>query len=207
VVVAKDLVDLEDAVEELVVGGVAARRVLEEREDREVRRRDLVAHDEVAAAQQALEDPEAVLHALRLPLDDVVVRLLVLELQLDRVRRPLPDLVEPVDEQVHLGFPRRVGGEDRRVRVGLFEIPEDADRVDHDGALVVDHRDQALAADDLDLTAVVVGDLNGLDLQALVGESEGDALDVRRVGRPVKPDHRLPDSRSERSRSASFLAR
>jgi hypothetical protein len=49
--------------------------------------------------------------------DPVVVGPVALQLFLDRVRRQLPDLVEPVEEDVELGAPCGVAREEGRVRV------------------------------------------------------------------------------------------
>jgi hypothetical protein len=67
------------------------------------------------------------------------------QLGLDRVRRRLPDAVEPVNEHGQLGAPRLVGGVQPRLGVATLEVADDLDRVDDDGAAVVDDRNEPLA--------------------------------------------------------------
>src|SRR2546425_5459976 len=107
VAVTKGLVLDEDLVEPLIVTRrKPERRVLEERERHDVRDAE-VAVEVVPTLQQLLEDVERGAHA-RAELGDACrVRLRLLLLGRDEVRRPLPEHVEPVDEELRL---RAAGG-------------------------------------------------------------------------------------------------
>ena len=64
----------------------------------------------------------------------------------DRVRRALPDAVEPVAEDPHLGTPRRVAGDEGRIREALLQPVEDDGRVDDDLVAGEQHGDEPLPA-------------------------------------------------------------
>ncbi|MDQ3409994.1 MAG: hypothetical protein M3469_08450, partial [Actinomycetota bacterium] len=111
------------------------------------------------------------------------------ELRLDLVGRPFPDSVEPVDEDEHLGTTCLIGGVQRRDGVALLEVTDDLHRVDHHGAVVLQDRDEPLAADALHLAAIAVVDDDRLDGEPLVGERQRDAFYVGRERGAVEPDH------------------
>lgn len=92
------------------------------------------------------------------------------QLRRDLVGRPLPDLVEPVDEDEHLGA-RVIRRVERRIGVALLEVADDLHRADHDAAVVVDDRNESLAADALDLVAIAVVDDDRLDRDLLVASA------------------------------------
>ena len=98
--------------------GSRSLRVLQEREGGAVGRGE-VAEEVVAAVEQLLEHVEPLTHAPAEGGDTVVVGILALQLVLDRVRRHLPDLVEPVEEYVELGSPGGIAREQRRVGMPL----------------------------------------------------------------------------------------
>ena len=126
------------------------------------------------------------------------------ELGLDRVRRHLPDAVEPVDEHLHLGPPGRVGRVERRVGEAALEVLDDPGRVGDAEAVVVEHRHQVLAArvaDGRPVGRVAHDDLGG---DPLVAEREPHPLDVRRVRDRVEaqaPAHTVMSSRKWASSS------
>lgn len=67
--VAQRLVVIEDPVDGLVVDGLAGARVLEDGARGQVRGRELVAHEVIAALEQALEEIEVLVHLRREPSD------------------------------------------------------------------------------------------------------------------------------------------
>ena len=80
-----------------------------------------------------------------------------------------------------------------------------------DVVAVDEHRHEILAAELAQRRAVGLVDLDGLHLEALVGERERDPLDVRGVLEAVEPEHRrvrrtVDRRRGRASRSASWLA-
>jgi hypothetical protein len=113
-----------------------------------------------------------------------------LELGLDRVRRVLVDALEPLDEHVHLGTPRRVDRKQRRLGVAALEVAHDRDGVIDHLAGVLDHRHQALAADVLDGPPVGVLDQDRLRVDALESQGQAHALAVRRPLGTVKAHRR-----------------
>ena len=144
-------------------------RVLDERERGEVGRADPVAHQVVAAVEQRLEDVEAGLDQ-RHPGASTAAGsgAAALELGLELVGGRLPDAVEPVEEELHLGAPGRIGRETAAARGGAARGSA--------GSAVSRRRPRRPAeitgtspwpGDPLDLGAVVVVDDHGLDLEAL----------------------------------------
>src|SRR2546430_15598744 len=81
--------------------------VLEERKCDHVGDSEL-AVEVVAPVEQALEGVERAAHARTELVDAAPVRLRPFELGGDQVRRPLPEAVEPVDEDRDLRTPRRL---------------------------------------------------------------------------------------------------
>lgn len=109
----------------------------------------------------------------------------LLLLRCDQVRRPLPDVVEPVHEDAHLGATRRLVRKERRVGDALLEPIDDHRRVAQDLIPVDEHRDETLAAHILDGRAVIRVDVDPLDLDRLVPGCERDPLDIGREGNSV----------------------
>jgi hypothetical protein len=107
-------------------------------------------------------------------------RLRLLELVCDRVRRPFPDAVEPVDEDLDLCPAGLIGREEGRLGMALLQQRDDRRRVGDDLVTVDEYRHQGLAAHRLDGRPVGGIDVDPFDLEALVPCGEGDALDVRR---------------------------
>ena len=95
-----------------------------------------VAHEVVAAVEQRLEPVQPPAQLLGPGGDPRLVGRRAGELGLDRVRRALPDAVEPVDEDVDLGAPRGVGGPERRVGAAASSQRDDPHRVGDDLVLV-----------------------------------------------------------------------
>ena len=108
-----------------------------------------------------------------------------LELVGDQVRGPLPELVEPVDEDLHLGAPRGVARVERRLGMPALQPLENARGVGDDLVAVDEHRHEPLAAHRLDRRPVVRVDVDPFELDTLVARGERDALDVRRERDPV----------------------
>ena len=122
----------EDEVELVGVGLVVDEAVLEERKRRAVGRREL-PEEVVAPGEQPLEELERPRQLPAELVDPLRIGLRLAPLRLDLVRRPLPDPVEPVEEDVELGTARLVLREERRLRLQRFEVAEDDRRVrDHD---------------------------------------------------------------------------
>ncbi len=184
----KGLVLDEDVVKALVVLGRSAEyRVLEERECKHVCGSEL-AEEIVAPIEQILEERDRAAHPYG-ELDDtcsVGARLLLFGG--DQVRRPLPDVVEPLDEDAHLCAARRVARKKRRIGNAPLEPLDDRRRVADDLDAVDEYRDERLAADVLDGRAVVRIDVDPLDGDGLVPGSERDPLDIRRERNPVDAD-------------------
>lgn len=178
---------LGDAMEELNVGRLAPERVLEEWERRPVGRGER-AEQVVVLRQHVLEPVEPGGHLRFQLLDPRRVGIWLCQLGFDLVWRPLPDAVEPVDEDARLRPLRPLRRIQRRVGICLLEILEDRRRIGDYALAVDDHRDERLAAHSHDLTAVVGVDPDRFDIEALVREGEGDALDVGRVPDAVRPD-------------------
>ena len=175
----------EDAVKELVViRRKAEHGVLEKRERHHIRRSE-VAVEIVAAGEQLFEAGDRRAHPLRELRKSDGIWLRPFELGGDQVRRPLPDLVEPVDEDAHLRRARRIAREERRLRNVGFEPLDDGGRVDDHLVAVDENRHERLAADRLDRRAVGRVDVDPLDLDALVPRGKRDPLDVRRERDPI----------------------
>ena len=100
----------QNLVEPLIVVGVGIDRILEERERDHVRDAE-VAEQKVALVQQRLEEVER-----GRDLRAVGARILA---AVDEIRRPLPDLVEPFDEDVDLGAACVVGINTAVAGIGL----------------------------------------------------------------------------------------
>src|SRR5204862_3220135 len=120
-----------DAVEQVLVRLVVEERVLQERERCAVRRREL-AEEEVAASEQPLEEVEAAAQLLGELRDRSCIRLGATQLRLERVRRSLPDPVEPVQEDVQLRPARRLARKELRLGRELLEVAQDRGRVRHE---------------------------------------------------------------------------
>src|SRR5437764_6350319 len=105
----------EDRMEAVVVAvGQAENRVLEERKRHYVGDAEL-AVEIVAPGEQALEDLERGPHAPAELRDPRGVWRRALLLVRDQVRRALPDVVEPVDEDLHLGATGGIPRVERRL--------------------------------------------------------------------------------------------
>ncbi len=178
----------EDPVEDLVVPRRQAEDgVFEERE------RDHVSDAEfpvevIPPVEQILEDVERRAHARPQLLDAARVRVRCLELGRDQVRGPLPELVEPVDENLHLRAPRGLARIERWFGVPALQPRENAWGVRDDLVAVDEHRDEPLAAHRLDGRAVIRVDVDPLDCDRLVSGCERDPLDVGREGNSVDAD-------------------
>ena len=111
------------------------------------------------------------------------------KLRLDGVGRHLPDAVEPVDEDVGL---RAAGGilrpERRGGPVGL-EMGQDDHGVDDHAAVVLEHRNQLLAADGAYAAAVRGIVVDPVDREVLVGRRERHALHVGGERDPMHAQH------------------
>jgi hypothetical protein len=151
---------------------------------------EVVPHQVVAAAQQRLEQVERARHLARQQADPLAVGVRLAELGLDLVGRTLPHAVEPLDEHEHLGAARLVVRVQGRIGVELVEVADDRHRIDHDRAVVVEDRHQALAAHLLHQSAVPVVDHDRLEGEPLVRQREGHALDVGRERGPEQADQR-----------------
>ena len=97
----------------------------------------------------------------------------------------LPDVVEPRDEDLHLGPPRGLARVERRLGHAALEPVDDRGRVAHHLVAVDDDRYERLAAHRLDGRAVEWVDVDPFELEALVAGGERDAFDVRGVRDPV----------------------
>ena len=117
--------------------------------------------------------------------DAARVRLRLLLLGRDQVRRALPDAVEPRDEDLHLGTARGLARVERRLGNAPLEPLDDGRRVAENLVAVDEHRHERLPAHRLDRGAVARIDVDPLELDALVAGCERDALDVRRERNPV----------------------
>ena len=162
--------------------------VLEERERGHVGSGERVAEEVVATVEERLEavergrDP-----ALELG-DPPAVRLRHQLLRGDQVRRPLPDLVEPVEEAAKLFAACGVAREERRLGEALLQVLEDPRRVVQDEVAVDENGHELLAADLAGRAAVRRVDVDPLDRHALVRERERHALNVRRERNPVNAE-------------------
>ena len=149
----------------------------------------------VAPGQHLLEEVEVVPHcpAESLHPAHVALPLWLLELLGDLVRRPLPDPVEPVDEEEAIGPAAGVLRVERR-RVGevLLEVEDDLHRVDHHALAVDQDRHQVLPADPSNFGSIARRDGDRFRSELLVGERQGDPLDVGRVLDPVELEHLSP---------------
>ena len=198
--VESEVVD-EDPVEEPWVVVLVEEREAEEGKGRGVGGREL-AEEVLAPGEECFEELERCGQLDPQLLDSREIRARAGELGLDLVRRPLPDTVEPVDEEARLGPSSRVARVERRVGEALLEMLEDARGVGDDRVAVHEHRDELLAADLPNGGAVVGIHRHGLDLEPLVREREGDALDVRRKLEAIEPQHVC-----DNARPAGFLPR
>ena len=195
--------------------------VLEERERGHVGGRQLVAEEVVAAGEERLEaverggDPPSS-SAIR-----AAVRLGLLLLGCDQVRRPLPDLVEPVEEDPQLLAARGVGREERRLRKALLEVLEDARRVVQDEVAVDEDGHELLAADRDDRAPVGRVDVDPLDRARSCGRARarrarrwsrrgsGRARSAGRAprGAPYPPLRSSALARGRRAGRGAFLLR
>jgi hypothetical protein len=100
----------------------------------------------VAPVEQRVEHRERLPHPRAHLLHACPVRIVLLELILDRVRRDLPDLVEPFDEHVQLRAPSGIAWEQRRLGPLLLEVAQDPRGVGNHTVAVHQHRHQPLAA-------------------------------------------------------------
>ena len=177
----------EDLVEAVLVALLPDDRVLEEGKRDHVRDGQLVAEEEVAPGEERLEERQRICDPLRELRDPLPARLRLLLLGGDQVRRPLPDVVEPVDEDPHLCAPCLVGREERRLGVPRLEVLEDRRRVGEDEVAVDEDGHELLPADRDNWASVAVIDVDVLDRDPLVRERERDALDVGRERNPIEP--------------------
>ena len=136
---------IEHVVEGLVVGRLGQGAVPQERVGEAVGGGEL-AEQVVGAREEVLEHVLPGVHPRRTGGRLVRGRRVpVVERVGDRVRRALPHLVEPLHEHLEPGPPAGVAREQRRVRPGGLEVAQDAPRVGHHRAVVVEHRHEPLA--------------------------------------------------------------
>ena len=173
---------------QLVVAGIDRHRVPQERPGAAVGGAE-VAEQVVAVGEERLEDVEPALHPVAPPGDVLAVALAALDRGGDQVRLALPGPVEPVEEDLDLGGPGTVGGEQRRFGEAVLEVMQDARGVGDDVVAIDEHRDELLAAHRAQRGAVGRVERDRLHLDALVREGERDALDVGGVGDAVEAEH------------------
>ena len=113
VILTEPLELAQDRVERLVVVGVVVERVLEERKRRAVSGREL-AVEVVPAVEQTLEQVEGAGHLTPERCDPLLIGMGLPAQRFDLVRWALPDSVEPLEEDLQLGAPRRLDGEEAR---------------------------------------------------------------------------------------------
>src|SRR6478609_4129501 len=115
----------ENRVETLVVSlREPEDHVLEEREGSDVGDPEF-AEEIVAAVKELLEDGDRGAHAFAEPRDARSIGLRLLLLVRDQVRRTLPEPVEPLQKDLHLGAARGLARVERRLRHLLLEPFED----------------------------------------------------------------------------------
>jgi hypothetical protein len=169
----------QDEVKQLAVLVVVEDGVLQERECGAVGDGEF-AEQVLAPVEQVLEQVQRRGQFVAQSVDPSLVRRRLRSLGFDLVRRTLPDVVEPVEEDVDLRTPRGLPRKECRLRLQLFEVTKNDCRIGDDSPVVNEHRDERLAAYSFDLAAVGGIDVDPLDLDLLMGEGQRNALDVRR---------------------------
>ena len=173
-----------------IVGGRREHAVLQERERADVGGAELLAHQVVAAVEQVLEPGEPVAQCSAWSwmtcasgsgrASSAAIALgATFQTRLNHSTNTSTSRVRGA-----------VRGPQRRVGPALLDPVDDPHRVDDDLAVVGDqHRHELLAAGLDDGRAVVGGHVDPVDGDRLVGQGEGHALDVGRVGDAEDPRH------------------